>query len=292
MRCIVSGTSGYVGGVIARALERRGHDVVRLQRTSDGSQQLLSFDLRRDFDASHFAETAAFVHCAWDMAATSWADISAANIEGSRRILLAAQSAGVPKIVFVSSVSAFPGCRSRYGRAKLAVEETARAIGALVVRPGLVFGDRSGGMVGKLNETVASSSVVPVIAANSPMYCCHEDDLADFVCGYIDDSRPVPSAPFAQPQVAASRLPVTLRRILRTLAARQGRKIHLVPLPWPLVWLALRTLELLGVRAGFKSDSILGAVFTNPALHRNVDDRSGFRSFDECAQSAKGAGNL
>jgi hypothetical protein len=37
-----------------------------------------------------------------------------------------------------------------------------------------------------------------------------------------------------------------------------------LPLPWQLVWLALKSLELAGVRTNFRSDSLIGMMYQNP----------------------------
>ena len=84
------------------------------------------------------------------------------NVEGSRKILEAAREAKTPKIIFISSISAFDGCRSLYGRAKLEIEKIALDCGALVIRPGLVYGEGAGGMFGKLVAQMKKSSVIPL----------------------------------------------------------------------------------------------------------------------------------
>ena len=38
-----------------------------------------------------------------------------------------------------------------------------------------------------------------------------------------------------------------------------------MPVPWRLVWLALKSLELAGARPGFRSDSLISMVYQNPA---------------------------
>jgi len=71
---------------------------------------------------------------------------SRSTVEGSIRLLRMAKAAGVGRIVFISTISAFTGARSRYGRAKLQVESVCRELGGIILRPGLVFGDSPGGV--------------------------------------------------------------------------------------------------------------------------------------------------
>lgn len=65
-------------------------------------------------------------------------------------VLEAAMQAGVNRRVFVSSMSAYEGCCSMYGKAKLAVEQEFLPQGVFCVRPGLLWSDESRGMFGKL----------------------------------------------------------------------------------------------------------------------------------------------
>ena len=85
----------------------------------------------------------ALVHCAYDFHPVKRAEIRRVNVEGSRKLLVAAQAGGVERMAVMSSISAFKGCRSLYGQAKLEIEAAAASFGALVVRSGLVYGDGS-----------------------------------------------------------------------------------------------------------------------------------------------------
>ena len=104
----------------------------------------------------------ALVHCAYDFKPVSRREIQRVNVEGSRKLLAAATAGGVQRIAVMSTISAFEGCRSDYGKAKLEIEAAARAAGALVVRSGLVWADgppSGGGMFGSLARSVGASMV-------------------------------------------------------------------------------------------------------------------------------------
>ena len=73
-------------------------------------------------------------------------------MDGSQKVLAAARDARVKSVVLISSLSAFEGCRSLYGKAKMETEAFARSIGALIVRPGLVYSDNPGGMFGRVQN--------------------------------------------------------------------------------------------------------------------------------------------
>ena len=213
---------------------------------------------------------AALVHCAWDFRPRSVADIASINVEGARRLLGAATEGGVRTTVNISTMSAFAGCRSRYGRAKLALEADVTVAQGVNLRPGLLWAERPGGMVGLLDRLVERLPVVPLIGSGrTPLYLTHVDDLADLVLCCLESSGAVAG----QTITAAWPQPVLLRDVLRQRARARGRSPVLLPVPWPLVWAAVKCAELSPVDLGIRSDSVIGFVhadraprFDTPAL--------------------------
>ncbi len=103
-------------------------------------------------------------------------------------------------------------------------------MGYAVVRPGLVYGERPGGMMGALEKAVKAGPVVPLIGDGSyPQYPVHEEDLAELVFALCQIEAP------AEPVSAASGEAIPFRELLRRIAARHGRKPLFVPVPWPLI---------------------------------------------------------
>lgn len=259
-RCAVTGASGYLGSRLAAALGKRGWVVYGLSR-GVGAREGLSvpFSLARGAPKGFFREEKvdALVHCAYDFGLTSWRDIFEHNVKGSVRLLETAREEGVGKVVFISTMSAFEGCRSLYGRAKLEVEKEALRLGAFVVRPGLVYGERPGAMSGALMKAVELSPVVPLVGGGGQvLYPAHEDDVAELVHRILSGGvRGVRG-----PLIAASERGVTLRELLAALAARRRKKVWLVPVPWRLHWALLKSAEALGLRPRFRSDSVLSLV--------------------------------
>ena len=177
-RCAITGASGYLGGLVARKLRADGWDVVELGRNTGHSAT--TFALGEPVSQTALSGCAALVHCAYDFRQTAWQDIVRVNVEGSARLLEAARTAGVGRIVVISTISAFDGCRSMYGRAKLLIEDAAKRVDAAIIRPGLVYGPSPGAMFGKLVAQVRASSVLPMPGDGKQlMYTVHEDDLTD-----------------------------------------------------------------------------------------------------------------
>ena len=202
--CAITGSNGYVGGCVKNYFAARGWDVLELTRQPQPGVRAVKFQLGGDVAPQTLAGADALVHCAYDFQPLRRDEIRAVNVEGSRKILAAARAAGVGKIIFISSISAFAGCRSVYGQAKLEIEKIALDYGALVVRPGLVYGCGPGGMFGKLAAQVRKSSVIPLIGDGSQIqFLVHHEDLSAFIekvaAGQIQTAPRILTAAHAQP---------------------------------------------------------------------------------------------
>ena len=252
-RVAITGASGYVGSSIAACFRENGWEVVEL-----GRRTIPAFELGRDVTID-WTGIDAFVHCAWQFHVRSLPEAQRINIRGGAQLMQSARASGVQRGVFISSLSCFPGCRSIYGKGKLAVEAEAMRLGYAVVRPGLVYGDRAGGILASLEKAASSSPIVPLIGDGSyPQYPVHDQDLARLVLTLCQMDAP------PQPISAASGQPITFRELLRHLAARHGRRPLLIPVPWRLILAGLKSLEALGLNPPFRSDSLTGFIFQNP----------------------------
>ncbi len=273
-RIAVTGSGGYVGSALCRAIEAAGGEVVRLTRRPDGIAGAVRFALGEPLRAGDVRalRVDALIHAAYDFSLGDWESIRRVNVEGALRLCDAAREAGVGRVIAVSTLSAFEGCRSMYGKAKLAIDRAVLAGGGIVVRPGLVWGERPGGMMGRLTAAAARGGALPVIAHGAArLYLVHEEDLARLLLGLATGPWP----PACSTYVAAGRRGRTLAEIVRILGARAGRRVLTVPVPWQLAWCLLRGAEALGLKSSFRSDSVLGLARANPEAARE-DLRGGF----------------
>ncbi len=208
---LVTGATGFVGSAVARALLGRGHSLRLLVRpganrrnVADLPAELAEGDLRDS--ASLVAAVAGcryVVHVAADY--RLWvpdpAPMLAANVDGTRALLLAATAAGAERIVYCSSVAALgligdgtPGTEDTpvhpdgivgvYKRSKYLAEQAVRdlvrdhAAPVVIVNPSTPVGPRD------IKPTPTGKMVLDAAAGRMPAYVdtglniVHVDDVA------------------------------------------------------------------------------------------------------------------
>ncbi len=265
-RIAITGARGFVGSMLARRFEEAGSSVSRFShsaKSSDGDTVPFRLGDEVQPDVFRSRNIAALVHCAYDFKPVGRAEIQRVNVDGSRKLLAAAMAGGVERIAVISTISAFEGCRSDYGRAKLQIEAAAFAAGALVVRSGLVWADgppSGGGMFGSLARSV-KAGLVPLVGGGAyPQYLIHVQDLWELLRRFCDGECQSP----AKPVVAAASKPWPMRDLLAELARRQGRHPRFVSVPWQPVWAGLRLAEIVHVPVPYRSDSVVSLVYQDP----------------------------
>ncbi len=269
--CALTGAHGYVGSALRRGLTAAGWTVVSLSRREKLAGDETGDEIRwslEDASASgpnalreelRRREVSAVVHAAWDLRLVRPRDLERVNVQGSLRLLDEAQAADVPRFVFISSISAFDEAESYYGKTKLAVEQAVALRGGAVIRPGLVYGERPGGMFGALKAQAGRGAIIPLLGTGRyAQYLVHEDDLAAAVVAAVSTEK-VPQRPVtvAHPEAWP------LRSLMQRLAQSQGNNPRFVSLPWPLVYQGLKLAEAAGLKLGFRSDSVIGLVRNN-----------------------------
>lgn len=258
--CAITGGRGYVGSHIRSCLQAAGYKIIRLGRDSAHDDRL--FILGEPVEPSILEGVDALIHCAYDPRTRTAEEERCINIDGSLRLLEAARRARVQRTVFISTVSAFDGCRSFYGQGKLEVERAVRATGGIVVRPGLVYGDSGKGLFGAL-ERLAQLPLLPVFdGGRQPFALVHVEDLATAVTGSLcwDLSR------INSPVVLAHEELLAFADMLQLIAKRRGRRLRTISIPGAAGVFLLQVSEKLGLRLGFRSDSLVSLLNPNPAL--------------------------
>jgi NADH dehydrogenase len=148
MKIAITGGTGFVGSHLAERFAKEGHDVVLVARHLRNRQlpphtTFAASDLTdANALASAFSGCDAVAHCAGINREIGQQTYKNVHIEGTRRVVEAAQKAGVSKIALMSFLRARPNCGSSYHESKWAAEEIIRNSGLdyTIVKAGMVYG--------------------------------------------------------------------------------------------------------------------------------------------------------
>jgi nucleoside-diphosphate-sugar epimerase len=112
MKIFVTGASGFIGGAIVRRLAAT-HEVLAMARSAQSVEKVAALGVQavlcslEDIQATHLQGCDVVVHCAAFVAPWgSWEDFYQGNVEGTRRVLMAAQTAGVKRFIHIGTEAA------------------------------------------------------------------------------------------------------------------------------------------------------------------------------------------
>jgi len=261
MKVGITGAGGYVGSHLVASIAQRGHEVVPLSRDR-------GFRLGEPPSAELLAGLDAVIHTAYDFSARGWTEIERVNVGGSLALLDAATASGVSRFVFVSSLAAYEGCRSLYGRGKVKVEAEVLRRGGSVVRPGTIFGGKGGGLFQSVSNLVAKVPLIPLPdRGDQTLYLIHIDDL----CEILEMMIRLPLPDGQRLVTAACPEGMKFHEILRQLARRQGSRRLFFPVPSALMLLPLQAAEaVVGPRLPVRGDSLVSLLNPNPLPNFNL----------------------
>lgn len=280
MKIGITGGSGYVGSKLQAYLSTTNHNVCQLGRDDSkfGEENYISFSLKEGTNQDVLEGVDCIVHLAYDFSPSEWEQIKKINVGGSKKLFNAAEKSDT-HLVQISSLSAYKGCKSDYGRAKLLIEKEAIERDFHVIRPGLVYGRQLGGIIGGLHTLAKYSPVFPIPSGGPHIhYQCHYEDLAELVVscciGEVKNTD--------EPIVAAAERSKSFKEIIDTLSRFEGKKTLFIPVPRSLPYYGLKSLETVGLDIGLRSDSVLGLVYpnSNPNFKPTRETGMKFREFN------------
>jgi nucleoside-diphosphate-sugar epimerase len=144
----LTGATGFVGQTLLDAATEQGIAVRALTRNPQPPRHGVAWipgDLGNKVALKTLVEGAeAVIHVAGVTTAPDHAGFEAGNVTGTLNLIEAALAAGVPRFIFVSSLSAREPQLSQYGASKARAEKLVKASGLdwTIVRPPSIYGPR------------------------------------------------------------------------------------------------------------------------------------------------------
>lgn len=239
MRVLVTGASGFIGGVACATLRERGHDVLALVRRAGSEPPGTTAVLADLTDAAGLREALAaaapdaVLHCAAETGAQrDAAKLRVANIDGLRHLIDAcAALPGPPKVVFTSTVVTGDGhgelltedrplpVETDYGRSKQEGERMLLDSGlpVAIVRPCHVYG-AGGWLAHEMLPLLRRPGRFAVIGSGENLWdVVHVDDVASACALALE------SAPAGAIYHCADDTPTTYREFMTRTASAIGK---------------------------------------------------------------------
>jgi dihydroflavonol-4-reductase len=212
VRAFVTGGTGFIGGRLVAKLRERGDDVVALVRNPDKAgdldrvgAELIEGDLTNVDAIRRGAEGAdAVFHGAAiykvGIPKSQHEEMFETNVRGTERVLDAAVQAGVPKIVYVSTVNVFGNTggdvvdetyerpkngflsyydQTKYESHQVALDRISKGAPIVIVQPGGVYGPNDHSEIGNMIGQYRSGRLPAVPFPDLGFNLVHVDDVAD-----------------------------------------------------------------------------------------------------------------
>ena len=252
MRILVTGGTGVVGEAAVRALLARGHTVRLLSRHAERDARAWPEGVEpHDGDVTR-PETlrGAADGCDTVLHVVGIVDerppeltFDGVNVAGTRNVVAEAERAGVPHLVYVSSLGADRG-ESPYHRSKRAGEEAVRGFRGrwVIARPGNVYGPGDE-VVSLLLRMVRTLPAVPVVGGgDQPFQPAWADDVGQALAVACErDDLAGQALDLAGPERTS------MNDLLDRFARLTGRTPVRVPVPEMLAGLGVRAASALGI---------------------------------------------
>ena len=249
MRVLITGATGFVGRAVCEAVVREGHSVRRMARGSRShslepqnsamewvrGSVLCPNDLRQGMQGCDVV-----IHLVGIIGEIGDQTFERVHLEGTRRVLEAALTSGVRRMIHMSALGTRPEAASRYHQTKWAAEEAVRSSGLdwTVFRPSLIYGPGDG-FVNLFAGMSRWSPVLPVIGRGTSLLQPVSVDCVARAFARALDSK----AAVHQTYDLCGFDRLNLPQILQTLLQITRRRRIIVRIPRALAWYPTAVLE-------------------------------------------------
>jgi dihydroflavonol-4-reductase len=258
VKVFLTGGTGFIGGEVARQLRDRGDDVACLVRSPEkgAAVSALGCEIVSGNLGDEVAIRAGMTGCDAVIHAAAMYEVGIptsqhpamyeANVSGTEGVLRAALEAGIPKVVYVSTVGAFgnthgqvvdesyehpgKGFTSYYEETKLEAHRIAKRMIAdeglpcTIVQPGGVYGPGDTSQVADLLERFLSGKMPLLPFPELGICLSHVEDVATGILLALDKGRAGETYVISGPAT-------TIRDAIEVVAGVSGRKAPKRALP-------------------------------------------------------------
>lgn len=268
MNIAISGASGYIGKILSVFLRDNGHLVSLI--SSQKSKDLLYFNLINERHLPNLSSINVLIILSYSKNYKTLDESLKLNRDGTIRLIKHAKSSGIKNIIYVSSLSAFEGCRSIYGKTKLEIEKFCLGNEVKIIKPGLIFSfENLGGTFGSLYKIVNKTPILPRFPKDIFQYVIHIKDFC------IDMNRLIETPEDKSMLYSCFPKPIEFNLLLKSIS--QFRRLVFIPVNFRFLIFLLNILEKFGLRIGPGTDSLIGLL--NPYPHNIIPYRDNY-SFD------------
>ena len=277
MRAFVTGGTGFIGGRLVGRLRDRGDDVVALVRSPEKASELRELGVElvegdlssdeairegvRGCDAVFHAAAVYKVGIPASERDAMWE----ANVRGTERVLDAATEAGVPRIVYVSTVAVFGNTdgkvvdenyyrngdeflscydETKFRSHQVALDRISKGAPVVIVQPGGVYGPGDHSELGNIIDQTRTGKLKMLMFPETGFNLVHVDDVADGILRAHDQGE------VGQSYVLGGQL-ARMRDLIEKVAELSGRKPPKRELPVAAMKMAIPIGPLVGKAMGF-----------------------------------------
>ena len=252
MRVHVTGGSGFLGGRVIRVLVSRDHEVSALARSATAAARVA--DLGADVVDGDLDDPASVDAAFTASRADALVNLASLGFGHAPSIVAAAEDAGIPRGVFVSTTGIYTRLESRSKTTRLAAEETVRnsALTWTILRPSMIYGAPGDRNMARLLRLLRRVPVVALPDGGRRMQQpVHVDDLAEVIAAVLE--RP---ASANRAYDIAGPEPLTLRQVVEQAGTAVGRRPRVVSVPLKPTVAVVRAYESVSRRPRLKAEQV------------------------------------
>jgi uncharacterized protein YbjT (DUF2867 family) len=241
--CVLGGT-GFVGTELAIRLAMEGHWVRIPTRTPDSYERLRVLDTVRLIAADvHDPTTLARLFSGADVIINligilnehGRATFKSAHVDLADKVVRAARTTGVKRLLHMSALGADAAAPSRYLRSKAEAEARVRSVSGpawTIFRPSVIFGPGDSLTNRFAHLLRLSGGFLPLARAEARFAPIGVQDVVTAFCRALSDRRTL-----AQTYELCGPEVLTLRELVRLTARVAGLRCRILPLPDFVAWL-------------------------------------------------------